>query len=230
MIMQLSALLGPLLEAGIGFGTQFLNRELGRGARREQKDLLKAQARATGGGSFVDAQSPGTVSSAFRTPAPIPQTTFAGTTLGAGFNLPGSLGVRLPRGGGIMGPFPLQTGVLQRPSNLLGAPIPAGTAPFATSRSERFVLDKESGCLRLKQPGEKGATFKLDTNGDFVRVRARRINPFNKSAAKRASRRIDATINAMADLVRVSKKRDKGKSVGDGQVVSFRTKKRRKRA
>lgn len=226
MIMQLSAILQPILQAGVQFGTQFLNRELGRDARRAQKDLLKAQARASaGGGSFTQSQSPGTVSAPF-----LPQP--AQLVAGPQRILPGMR----PGGPFGFGGFGQQRGMLFDPTafqaGTTGPMAPAnGAVGFATSFQQRFVLDKESGCLRQKMPGDKGPTFRIDREtGDFVRVKPRRINPFNKSAARRASRRIDATINAMADLVRVSKKRDKGKSVGDGQIVRFRTRKRKKTA
>jgi hypothetical protein len=100
--------------------------------------------------------------------------------------------------------------------------------PFAATRSERFVLDKASGQLRPKMKGEKGPTYRIDKNGDFVKVRSRRINPTNKGAAMRASRRIDAVVNFMSDLVRVTNKRDKGKTVC-GKVVSFRTKRKKRK-
>ena len=232
MILQLSALLQPLLQVALQFGQQFVNRELGRDARRAQKDLLKAQARASGGASsFVQAQSPGTVSAPFvnRPPAIPVQTAGLGAAVGPLLRgLGGRVGPAVRRiapdiAGGALGAAAVE-GFLNG-----GVGVGAGAA-FGTSFTERFVLDKASGCLRLKMPGEKGATFKIDRNGDFVRVKARRINPANKSAARRASRRIDATINFMSDLVRVSTKRDKGKTVpgGGGKVVTFRTKKRKR--
>ena len=235
MICQLGAIFGPLLQAGLQVGAQFLNRELGRDARREQRDLIKAQARATGAGSsFVQAQSPGTVSAPFvARPAAIPvQTAGLGAAIPRILQGAQTLGRRFGPdiAGGALGAAAVQA--MTQGGGLNGA-VGVGVgaaAPFGTSFTERFVLDKGSGCLRLKMPGEKGATFKIDRNGDFVRVKARRINPANKSAARRASRRIDATINFMSDLVRVSTKRDKGKTVpgGGGKVVTFRTKKRKK--
>ncbi len=235
MICQLSAILGPLLQAGLQVGAQFLNRELGRDARREQRDLIKAQARATGaGGSFVQAQSPGTVSAPFlaRAPAIPVQTAGIGGAVGPILRGMGQLGRRFgpETAAGALGAAAVQGLTAGRVNGAVGVGVGAG-APFGTSFTERFVLDKASGCLRLKMPGEKGATFKIDRNGDFVRVKARRINPANKSAARRASRRIDATINFMSDLVRVSTKRDKGKTVpgGGGKVVTFRTGKKGKR-
>lgn len=108
-----------------------------------------------------------------------------------------------------------------------GAVATAEGAAFG-SRQSRFVLDKVSGCLRPAQPGEKGPKFRIDARGDFVKVKARKINPANKSAARRASRRIDSVLSFMSDLVKVETKRDKGKSAGGGKVVKFRTKSKRK--
>jgi hypothetical protein len=236
MIIQLAAILQPILQAGLQIGTQFLNRELGRDARRDQKQLLKAQAQAIGGGgSFVQAQSPGTVSAPFVARPPVPQVQFAG--------LGGAVGPVL-RGMGRLGRSRAgQIGRRVAPDILGGAAGAAaigalqglngngrGVAGFEGA-SDGFILNKATGCLEPKQRGDKGPTFRIDfETGDFVRVKPRRINPANKSAAKRAPRRIDATLNFMSDLVRVSTKRDKGKTVpgGGGKVVTFRTKKRKK--
>ena len=236
MIIQLSAILGSLLQGGLQIGAQFLNRELGRDARRDQRDLIKAQARATGAGaSFVQSAPTGVFSAPFvqRPPAIPVQTAGIGPGIVQGARtLLRRIGPDIA--GGVAGGAAI-AGAQRFFNGTAGGGGATGTfagpaAPFAASFSERFVLDKASGCLRVKMPGEKGATFKIDKNGDFVRVKARRINPANKSAARRASRRIDATINFMSDLVRVSTKRDKGKTVpgGGGKVVTFRTKKRKK--
>ncbi len=237
MICQLAGIFNQLLETGLGIGRQFLDRELSRDSRRQQKDLLKAQARASGGGSsFVDAQSPGTVSAAFVERPPAIPVQAAGLGTAAGVLLRG--GVAGARAGAARaGPVLRRIGPDIAAGALGAGAVSAlglngnggGVDTGAFQLGGRFVLDQETGCLRQKMRGEKGITFKIDSRtGDFVRVRARRINPFNKSAAKRASRRIDATINAMADLVRVSNKRDKGKSVG-GKVVRFRSTKRKKK-
>ncbi len=214
MIFQLSAILQPLLQAGVQFGTQFLNRELSRDARRQQKDLLKAQARASGlGQSFVSSQSPGTVAAPFSTPVALPP------------SLPGPIGP-------IVGAAETMRalGVPTAASSLRNGVGPTGAVPFATSRAERFVLDKASGCLRLKMPGEKGPTFKLDAQGDFVRVRPRRMNPLNPRAARRASKRIDAALRAVKQIVSVSTKKDKGVSAAGGKVVRFRTSGRKRKS
>lgn len=112
--------------------------------------------------------------------------------------------------------------------NGVGTVGPTRAIPFAASRQERFVLDKASGCLRAAMPGEKGQKFRLDANGDFVKVKPRRMNPLNPRAAARASRRIDAALKAVKQIVSISTKKDKGVSAAGGKVVKFRTRRRRK--
>jgi hypothetical protein len=219
MICQISAFLGPLLQAGVQVGQQFLNREFGRDARRAEKDLIKAQARAGGSGSFVQSQSTGTFSAPF-VPAATPVA------------MRGQVGLR-------PSPAPFRFGDMRGPLNpfvngtsrIVGPALNGGGAVEGFPQAGRFVLDKESGCLRQKLKGEKGRTFRIDPEtGDFVQVKARRMNPLNPRAAKRAARRIDATLNACKQIVKISRKKDKGVSAGDGKVVSFRTRRKKARA
>jgi len=55
----------------------------------------------------------------------------------------------------------------------------------------------------------------------FEKMKSRRMNPFNFAAAARAGRRIERTLDAVKEVVRIQKKMTSGK-------VSFKKKKRRK--
>jgi len=56
--------------------------------------------------------------------------------------------------------------------------------------------------------------------GNYEKIKGRRMNPFNFRAAKRAGRRVEATLDAVKELVRIEKKMTSGK---------VRFKKRKKR-
>jgi len=62
--------------------------------------------------------------------------------------------------------------------------------------------------------------FNLAT-GMYEKMKGRRLNPFNFKAAARAGRRIDATLDAVKDFVRIEKKMRSGK-------VSLKKKKKKK--
>ncbi len=62
--------------------------------------------------------------------------------------------------------------------------------------------------------------FNLAT-GMYEKMKGRRLNPFNFKAAARAGRRIDATLDAVKDFVRIEKKMRSGK-------VSLKRKKKKK--
>ncbi len=63
--------------------------------------------------------------------------------------------------------------------------------------------------------------------GQFEKIPARRMNPFNFRAAKRAGRRIERTLDAIKNVVTIQRKMEKGISAG-GKIVKFKTKKRKK--
>jgi len=63
--------------------------------------------------------------------------------------------------------------------------------------------------------------------GQFEKIKRRRMNPFNFRAAKRAGRRIESTLEAIKGVVTIQRKLEKGISAG-GKVVKFRTGKRKK--
>jgi len=58
--------------------------------------------------------------------------------------------------------------------------------------------------------------------GQFEKIKQRRMNPFNFKATKRAGRRVERTLDAVKELVRIEKKMSTGK-------VRFKKAKRRKR-
>jgi len=47
--------------------------------------------------------------------------------------------------------------------------------------------------------------------GNYEKMKGRRLNPFNFRAAKRAGRRVEATLDAVKELVRIEKKMTSGK-------------------
>jgi len=59
--------------------------------------------------------------------------------------------------------------------------------------------------------------------GQFEKIKPRRLNPFNFKAADRAGRRIDRTLDAVKNVLIISKKKDKGVNAG-GKTVRFRKK------
>lgn len=97
----------------------------------------------------------------------------------------------------------------------------------ATLGTQTFVLDPETGCLRQTMPGEK-STHRFDPRRGFVRKKPRRMNPLNVKAARRAARRVDATLDAVKSLVSISEASKKGVRAG-GKVVKFRTRPKRRR-
>ena len=62
--------------------------------------------------------------------------------------------------------------------------------------------------------------------GQFEKMKSRRMNPLNISAARRAKRRVDASLDAVKELVTIQKKAEKGVSAG-GKVVKFKVRKRK---
>jgi len=65
--------------------------------------------------------------------------------------------------------------------------------------------------------------------GQFEKIKRRRMNPFNFKAAKRAGSRIERTLDAIKGVVTIQRKLEKGISAG-GKIVKFRTGKRKARA
>ena len=58
--------------------------------------------------------------------------------------------------------------------------------------------------------------------GQFEKIKPRRMNPFNFRATSRAGRRVERTLDAVKELVRIEKKMTSGK-------VSLKKRKRKKR-
>ncbi len=62
--------------------------------------------------------------------------------------------------------------------------------------------------------------------GQFEKIKPRRMNPFNFRAAARAGRRIDRTLEAVKSVVVIHKRKTKGIAAA-GQIVKFKTKKKK---
>ena len=210
-----------LIPVGLDIGKQFINRELQRGTVQAQKDLIRAQAQ--GGGisppSFTSTKNTGALSAPFSTSIPITP---------AGFLPQAPPRIFPPE----LGPFPLNGPQMipLAPTGLNGTGHPRmipGPQQFAPTG--RFVLDKTNGCLRPAFPGEKGTKYRLTPQGEYVKVKPRRMNALNPRAAHRASRRIDAALRAVKEIVNVSNRKDKGVSAAGGKVVRFKTRRKRRK-
>jgi len=166
----------------------------------------------------------------------------AGGTMGLGFPAP-MFGGRLggaPRGSGLaLPPGPQVPARIPMP----GAAAPISSLALAGVRQPRsgpqFMSDERGnavkfvpspdgrGFLPVQQALQLGLKaskphwrFNLAT-GMYEKMKGRRMNPFNFRAAARAGRRIDATLDAVKEFVRIEKKMKKG-------AVSFKKKKKKK--
>lgn len=231
MICQLASVLGALgsqlLETGLDVGRQFLSRELGRVERRREKDLIKLRAQASGqGGNFVQAQQTGAFSSGFVQGAPI---------VPAGVMVPGLRDLVEMTPTLTRTDLPLNgAGPLPAPRGQVGAGMRGvGRRRWVRKRDGTGVQHfRWNGSTMVEiemAPQLTGRRFRQDLEtGRFFPLPSRRRNPFNFRAAERAGKRIDMTLDAVKGLVSIQKKKEKGVSCA-GQVVSFRTKKKKKK-
>ncbi len=145
---------------------------------------------------------------------------------------------RLSPSSGIGFPAPMFGGRLHTPP---GSPLPGGGfAPVANppmlpalvgARGEpRFARDEFGKTVKFvpsPRPGEGFITVlqarqlglsptrpfwrfnRLE--GQFEKMKSRRMNPFNFKATKRAGRRVEATLDAVKELVRIERKMTSGK-------------------
>lgn len=244
----LGAILQQAIPAGVGLGRQFLERELARKFKNKQKIQLGATAIgalntpgiavSVVGGTIQPVG--GRVQRATFTPAALTpaQNPFGNIPLlppgGRGF-LPRMPGIPLP------GAFP---GFGQ-----LALPIPKGlpmanglaTLPAGARGEPRFAKDQFGRTIMFvpsPRPGEGflavAAARQLGLaptkpfyrfnrlEGQFEKIKQRRMNPFNFKATKRAGRRVERTLDAVKELVRIERKMTTGK-------VRLKRTKRRKR-
>lgn len=152
----------------------------------------------------------------------------AGPSMGLGFPAPqfgGKLhtppvspligGGRMPNGAlnGLVGPR-FATDEMGKTINFVPSP-----------RGEGFISVQQARALGLSAMKPWWRFNRME--GQFEKIKRRRMNPFNFKAAKRAGRRIESTLDAIKGVVTIQRKLEKGVSAG-GKVVKFRTGKRKK--
>ncbi len=153
--------------------------------------------------------------------------------------LPVGLGVGAPPGFPFPSNFPLGTPQNPRGGFQNVAQLPAVIGPQRVPQiGPRFAMD-EMGKTIMFVPAPNGNGFIPVVQarglglaatkpwwrfnrftGNYEKIKGRRLNPFNFKAAKRAGRRVEATLDAVKELVRIEKKMTSGK---------VRFKKRKKR-
>jgi len=157
-----------------------------------------------------------------------------GGTFGLGFPAP-MFGGRLggaPRGSGLALPpgpqVPARIPMAGAVAPISSCPVVIG-GPGARRSGPQFMTDERGnavkfvpspdgrGFLNVQQALQCGLKaskphwrFNLAT-GMYEKMKGRRLNPFNFKAAARAGRRIDATLDAVKDFVRIEKKMRSGK-------------------
>lgn len=234
----------------LNVGQQFLERELTRKTRRRQKNQLKAQAVAALNTPGISVSRIGgtiqpvggrvqrsTFTPAATTPA---QNPFGNIPL-----LPVAAGMT-PRFRGPAAPIP---GPMAGFGTFIVPPLNGGTMPKRAPGAPgepRFAIDEFGNTIKFVPSPRPGEGFigvnqarQLNLNptrpfwrfnrleGQFEKMKARRLNPFNFKAAQRAGRRVERTLDAIKQLVSIQRKIDKGVSAG-GKLIKFRTGKRKK--
>lgn len=237
-----------VLPTGLDIGRQFLQRELDRKLQRRQRQAVSTQAvQALNTPGISVARLGGTIQpvggrvqrSTF-TPAAF---TPAQSPLG---NIP-----LLPVGSGLPlgATFPLDPFAFRRPVQALvrgirGMPTLNGTRtrrPPGAPGEPRFAKDSMgntvmfvpapdgSGFITVAQARALGNGIAMKPfwrfnrlESQFEKIKPRRMNPFNFRATKRAGRRVERTLDAVKELVRIERKMTTGK-------VRLKRTKRRKR-
>ncbi len=236
----------------LGIGQQFLQRELNRKLRTTQRRQVQGQAVAALNTPGISVSRVGgtiqpvggrvqrsTFTPAATTPAQNPFGNIpllpVGTTARRPLGLPlARIGPVVPFGFPQPSSFPvtpkvpaMANGTLMR---LPGAP---GEPRFAKDEFGRTIMFVPSprpgeGFITVLGARQLGLTptkpfWRFNrVEGQFEKIKSRRLNPFNFRAAKRAGRRIERTLDAVKELVRIERKMTSGK-------VRLKRTKRRKR-
>lgn len=215
MILQFGSLVGslfqPLLAAGLDIGKQFISREINRGTQRVERNLIQQRAQNVASTvSFVN-QPTGAFGPPFTSPG------ILRSALG------GPVESRFPVNGAAMGPR-FQVGAGMR--GVTGRRVWVRTRDNCNVQHFRF---NGSTMVEIELvPELTGPRFRQDLETlKFIKLPARRQNPFNFRATARAGRRIERTLNAVKGVVMISRKSEKGISAAD-KVVKFKVKKKKK--
>jgi len=239
------------IPTAAGIGQQFLQREINRKLNTSQRRQVQAQAVAalnTPGISVARLGGTiqpvgGRVQRSTFTPAAF---TPAQNPIGNIPLLPVGASPRFP-GTSILGPFPLQGPFVpgskgfQPPVRnaamangpLLRLPGRAGEPRFARDEfgntimfvpsprpGEGFISVQAARQLNLSPTKPFWRFNRLE--GQFEKIKSRRMNPFNFKATARAGRRVERTLDAVKELVRIERKMTTGK-------VRLKKRKKRKR-
>jgi len=243
----LSSIVQAVAPQALQIGQQFIQREVNR-------KLNRSETRRQGAQAIAALNTPGiTVARLGGTIQPVggrvQRSTFTPAALTTAQNPIGNIPL-LPVGGRppivpFPGPFsgfgtfrvPPPPPIMRRamPATLNGAAI-AGprfaqdemgkTIMFVPSpRGEGFISVQQARALNLSAMKPWWRFNRAE--GQFEKIKRRRMNPFNFRAAKRAGNRIERTLDAIKTVVTVQRKLEKGISAG-GKIVKFRTGKRKK--
>lgn len=234
----------------LGIGQQFLQRELNRKLGTQQRRQVQARAVevlntpgisvARLGGTTQPVG--GRVQRATFQPA---ATTPAQSAIG---NIPllpvrstPPLGFKIPFGFGFPQPsnFPVQGAAMANEPLALPGPTTGarGEPRFARDQFGKTIMFVPSprpgeGFITVLQARQLGLSptrpfWRFNRiEGQFEKIKPRRLNPFNFRAAARAGRRIDRTLEAVKSVVVIHKRKTKGIAAA-GQVVKFKTKKKK---
>ncbi len=230
-----------VLPGAVNIGQQFLQREVNRKLRRRQRQSVGAQAtQALNTPGIAVARIGGTVqpvggrvqrstfTAAALTPAQNPFGNIPLLPVGGGAT---AIAVEALRGFSQSKIFPQftdprGTGAMangQGPLNLkFRVPGTPGEPRFARDefgRTIMFVPSPRPGEGFIRVEAARQLNFKPTRpfwrfnriEGQFEKIKARRMNPFNFSATKRAGRRVERSLDAVKELVRIERKMTTGK-------------------
>lgn len=118
-------------------------------------------------------------------------------------------------------------------NGLMRLPGAPGEPKFARDEFGRTIMFVPSprpgeGFITVNQARQLGFTptkpfWRFNRKeGQFEKIKARRLNPFNFKATARAGRRVERTLDAVKELVRIERRMSTGK-------VRLKKRKRRKR-
>ena len=227
------------LPSAVGIGRQFLDRELNRKLRDKQRRSVGARAvEALNSPGIAVARIGGTTQPVG---GRVQRSTFVPAALTPAQNPFGNIpllpvgGLFPPQ---VLVPFPALdpivraigravvpfkspggSAVANPLARLPGAP---GEPRFAKDEFGRTIMFVPSprpgeGFIRVEQARQLGLApskpfWRFNRlQGQFEKIKSRRMNPFNFKATKRAGRRVERTLDAVKELVRIERKMTSGK-------------------
>jgi len=241
----LSSLVQSVAPTALGIGQQFLQREVDRKLNRTRNRQAGAQAvQALNTPGISVARLGGTIQPVG---GRVQRSTFQPAALTTAQNPIGNiplLPVGFMRGlgpgfGQMRIPPPQDNGgfVFRKATPMamvMGGEIGPKFARDETGKTIMFVPSpRGEGFITVSQALQLGLSAMKPwwrfnrQEGQFEKLKRRRMNPFNFRAASRAGRRIERTLDAIKNVVSIQRKMEKGVSAG-GKVIKFRTKKRKR--